>query len=165
VSVLYPQSLKFLTFPYLLTIHLLRFDFDYTTFRRIKLNHRWRFLLCHLSDNSLTLLTVSTFIEFCLVVFVIITLVPYFRAYTPHTRITHTHIYPALVRTAVYPAPWRQYQRPMFPPCRPPMRQISRVKMDGTPLPADGDCSLSRQTRVKARSCYISCQLHPDKVD
>jgi len=35
------QSLKFLTFPYLLTIHLLRFDFDYNTFRRIKLNHRF----------------------------------------------------------------------------------------------------------------------------
>ena len=34
------QTLKFLAFPYLLTIHLLRFDFDYNTFRRIKLNHR-----------------------------------------------------------------------------------------------------------------------------
>jgi len=37
----YIQSLKFITFPYLLTIHLLRFDFDYSTFRRIKLNHRF----------------------------------------------------------------------------------------------------------------------------
>jgi len=43
---LYRQSLRFLTFPYLLTIHLLRFDFDYNTFRRIKLNHRLRFVAC-----------------------------------------------------------------------------------------------------------------------
>jgi ubiquitin carboxyl-terminal hydrolase 47 len=37
------KSLKFVTFPYLLTIHLLRFDFDYNTLRRIKLNHRITF--------------------------------------------------------------------------------------------------------------------------
>ena len=34
------QGLKFLTFPYLLTMQLKRFDFDYTTMHRIKLNDR-----------------------------------------------------------------------------------------------------------------------------
>lgn len=37
------KSLKFITFPYLLTMHLMRFDFDYNTLRRIKLNHRISF--------------------------------------------------------------------------------------------------------------------------
>jgi len=47
------QSLKFLTFPYLLTIHLLRFDFDYNTFRRIKLNHRLGQIYCHWTPDTL----------------------------------------------------------------------------------------------------------------
>ena len=34
------QGLKFLTFPYLLTLQLKRFDFDYNTLHRIKLNDR-----------------------------------------------------------------------------------------------------------------------------
>ena len=34
------KGLKFKTFPYLLTLHLKRFDFDYQTLHRIKLNDR-----------------------------------------------------------------------------------------------------------------------------
>lgn len=34
------QGLKFQTFPYLLTLQLKRFDFDYSTMHRIKLNDR-----------------------------------------------------------------------------------------------------------------------------
>jgi len=44
------QGLKFLTFPYLLTMQLKRFDFDYTTMHRIKLNDRSVWvdeLFCH----------------------------------------------------------------------------------------------------------------------
>lgn len=37
------KGLKFLTFPYLLTLQLKRFDFDYTTLHRIKLNDRMTF--------------------------------------------------------------------------------------------------------------------------
>jgi len=40
VCLLQLQGLKFLTFPYLLTMQLKRFDFDYTTMHRIKLNDR-----------------------------------------------------------------------------------------------------------------------------
>ena len=32
------KGLKFTKFPYLLTLHLKRFDFDYSTMHRIKLN-------------------------------------------------------------------------------------------------------------------------------
>jgi len=39
------QGLRFLTFPYLLTMQLKRFDFDYTTMHRIKLNDRSALLL------------------------------------------------------------------------------------------------------------------------
>lgn len=35
-----PQGLKFMRFPYLLTLQLKRFDFDYTSMHRIKLNDR-----------------------------------------------------------------------------------------------------------------------------
>ena len=35
------KGLKFTRFPYLLTIHLMRFDFDYQTLHRIKLNDKW----------------------------------------------------------------------------------------------------------------------------
>lgn len=35
------KGLKFTKFPYLLTLHLKRFDFDYKTFHRIKLNDRY----------------------------------------------------------------------------------------------------------------------------
>lgn len=35
------KGLKFSKFPYLLTLHLKRFDFDYTTLHRIKLNDKW----------------------------------------------------------------------------------------------------------------------------
>lgn len=38
-----PQGLRFLHFPYLLTLQLKRFDFDYTTMHRIKLNDRMTF--------------------------------------------------------------------------------------------------------------------------
>lgn len=38
-----PQGLRFLHFPYLLTLQLKRFDFDYTTMHRIKLNDRMSF--------------------------------------------------------------------------------------------------------------------------
>lgn len=34
------KGLKFTKFPYLLTLHLKRFDFDYTTMHRIKLNDK-----------------------------------------------------------------------------------------------------------------------------
>lgn len=34
------KGLKFSKFPYLLTLHLKRFDFDYTTMHRIKLNDK-----------------------------------------------------------------------------------------------------------------------------
>lgn len=34
------KGLKFTRFPYLLTIHLMRFDFDYQTLHRIKLNDK-----------------------------------------------------------------------------------------------------------------------------
>jgi ubiquitin C-terminal hydrolase len=37
------KGLKFLTFPYLLTLQLKRFDFDYSTMHRIKLNDRMSF--------------------------------------------------------------------------------------------------------------------------
>ncbi|EGD73850.1 hypothetical protein PTSG_05545 [Salpingoeca rosetta] len=37
------KGLKFKKFPYLLTLQLKRFDFDYTTLRRIKLNSRFEF--------------------------------------------------------------------------------------------------------------------------
>lgn len=37
------QGLRFLHFPYLLTLQLKRFDFDYTTMHRIKLNERMTF--------------------------------------------------------------------------------------------------------------------------
>lgn len=37
------QGLRFLHFPYLLTLQLKRFDFDYTTMHRIKLNDRMTF--------------------------------------------------------------------------------------------------------------------------
>ena len=35
------KGLKFKHFPYLLTLHLKRFDYDYNTGHRIKLNDRW----------------------------------------------------------------------------------------------------------------------------
>ena len=35
------QGLKFKRFPYLLTLQLKRFDFDYSTMHRIKLNDRY----------------------------------------------------------------------------------------------------------------------------
>lgn len=35
------QGFKFKRFPYILTLHLKRFDFDYSTMQRIKLNDRW----------------------------------------------------------------------------------------------------------------------------
>lgn len=38
------KGLKFSKFPYILTLHLKRFDFDYQTFLRIKLNDKWVFL-------------------------------------------------------------------------------------------------------------------------
>lgn len=34
------KGLKFSKFPYLLTLHLKRFDFDYSTLHRIKLNDK-----------------------------------------------------------------------------------------------------------------------------
>ena len=34
------QGLKYVNFPYLLTLQMLRFDFDYTSLQRIKLNDR-----------------------------------------------------------------------------------------------------------------------------
>jgi len=34
------KGLKFVSFPYLLTLQLKRFDFDYNTMHRIKLNDR-----------------------------------------------------------------------------------------------------------------------------
>ena len=37
------QGLKFTRFPYLLTLQLKRFDFDYSTMHRIKLNDRMSF--------------------------------------------------------------------------------------------------------------------------
>ena len=37
------QGLRFLHLPYLLTLQLKRFDFDYTTMHRIKLNDRMTF--------------------------------------------------------------------------------------------------------------------------
>ena len=37
------KGLKFSRFPYLLTLHLKRFDFDYTTLHRIKLNDKVTF--------------------------------------------------------------------------------------------------------------------------
>lgn len=40
---LFLQGLRFLHFPYLLTLQLKRFDFDYTTMHRIKLNDRMTF--------------------------------------------------------------------------------------------------------------------------
>lgn len=43
VSVCGLQGLRFLHFPYLLTLQLKRFDFDYTTMHRIKLNDRMTF--------------------------------------------------------------------------------------------------------------------------
>ena len=39
------QGLKFKKFPYLLTLQLKRFDFDYSTMHRIKLNDRWVWLI------------------------------------------------------------------------------------------------------------------------
>lgn len=42
-SVFCLQGLRFLHFPYLLTLQLKRFDFDYTTMHRIKLNDRMTF--------------------------------------------------------------------------------------------------------------------------
>eukprot|EP00043_Microstomoeca_roanoka_P015381 m.153951 g.153951 ORF g.153951 m.153951 type:complete len:1210 (-) comp16246_c6_seq1:118-3747(-) len=39
------KGLKFTAFPYILTLQLKRFDFDYTTLRRIKLNSRFEFPL------------------------------------------------------------------------------------------------------------------------
>ena len=47
---LYLQGLKFKKFPYLLTLQLKRFDFDYTTMHRIKLNDRWVWLIYTLSS-------------------------------------------------------------------------------------------------------------------
>ena len=47
------QGLKFLTFPYLLTLQLKRFDFDYNTLHRIKLNDR---SLSFLNDETQSLL-------------------------------------------------------------------------------------------------------------
>ena len=38
------QGLKFKHFPYLLTMQLKRFDFDHTSFHRIKLNDKWVWL-------------------------------------------------------------------------------------------------------------------------
>lgn len=35
------QGLKYVTFPYLLTLQMKRFDFDYNTMHRIKLNDRY----------------------------------------------------------------------------------------------------------------------------
>ena len=37
---LFLQGLKFLTFPYLLTLQMKRFDFDFTSMHRIKLNDK-----------------------------------------------------------------------------------------------------------------------------
>ena len=37
----FSQGFKFKHFPYILTLHLKRFDFDYSTMQRIKLNNRW----------------------------------------------------------------------------------------------------------------------------
>ncbi|XP_076286396.1 ubiquitin specific protease 47 isoform X2 [Lasioglossum baleicum] len=37
------KGLKFMKFPYLLTLHLKRFDFDFNTFRRVKLNDKVTF--------------------------------------------------------------------------------------------------------------------------
>ena len=39
------QGFKFNHFPYVLTLHLKRFDFDYSTMQRIKLNDRWVWLI------------------------------------------------------------------------------------------------------------------------
>eukprot|EP00049_Salpingoeca_infusionum_P026790 m.27923 g.27923 ORF g.27923 m.27923 type:complete len:1216 (-) comp8999_c0_seq1:3944-7591(-) len=39
------KGLKFVSFPYILALQLKRFDFDYTTFRRVKLNSRFTFPL------------------------------------------------------------------------------------------------------------------------
>lgn len=41
------KGLKFSRFPYLLTLHLKRFDFDYTTLHRVKLNDK----VCCLSQS------------------------------------------------------------------------------------------------------------------
>ena len=38
--IFYPQGLKFISFPYLLTLQLKRFAFDYATLHRVKLNDR-----------------------------------------------------------------------------------------------------------------------------
>ena len=46
------QGLKFKKFPYLLTLQLKRFDFDYSTMHRIKLNDRWVCLAEVLSHYS-----------------------------------------------------------------------------------------------------------------
>ena len=43
INALSSQGLRFLHFPYLLTLQLKRFDFDYTTMHRIKLNDRMTF--------------------------------------------------------------------------------------------------------------------------
>ena len=43
INALASQGLRFLHFPYLLTLQLKRFDFDYTTMHRIKLNDRMTF--------------------------------------------------------------------------------------------------------------------------
>lgn len=43
MSFFFTQGLRFLHFPYLLTLQLKRFDFDYTTMHRIKLNDRMTF--------------------------------------------------------------------------------------------------------------------------
>ena len=37
-------NLKFLSFPYLLMLQLKRFDFDYNTMHRVKLNDRWGYI-------------------------------------------------------------------------------------------------------------------------
>ena len=46
------QGYKFKNFPYLLTLQLKRFDFDYSTMHRIKLNDRWVYLAEVLSHYS-----------------------------------------------------------------------------------------------------------------
>ena len=43
--VLFFQGLKFISFPYLLTLQMKRFDFDYSTMHRIKLNDRFVLLV------------------------------------------------------------------------------------------------------------------------
>lgn len=49
------QGFKFQHFPYILTLHLKRFDFDYSTMQRIKLNDRWVWpvLSCDLMPPSI----------------------------------------------------------------------------------------------------------------